>query len=77
MLVCTVEGFEGTVVSGNNVYSYSKQILDLSENEIKELDQGLQGLVSLREMNFSKNQLMTLPTFWGHFTSLVVLNLGE
>lgn len=53
------------------------QVLDLSENEIKEMDLGIQFLVSLRELNFSKNQLMMLPNFWSHLTLLVVLNLGK
>ena len=37
--------------------------MDLSQNEIAELTQGLQGLTSLEKLNLAKNKLVTLEGF--------------
>lgn len=51
------------------------QVLDASENDIREIDMAFSGLTMLREIDLSKNRLTTLPNFWTNMSHLINLNV--
>ncbi|EFJ23290.1 flagella associated protein 50 [Selaginella moellendorffii] len=60
------------------VFSFHKlQVLDVSENEIREMDHLVGSLIALRELNFARNYLTSLPTFWKNLGFLLYLNVAN
>lgn len=51
------------------------QVLDASENDIRDIDMAFSGLTMLREIDLSKNRLTTLPNFWTNMSHLINLNV--
>lgn len=51
------------------------QVLDASENDIRDIDMAFNSLTMLREIDLSKNRLTTLPNFWTNMSHLINLNI--
>ncbi|KAG0616809.1 hypothetical protein M758_5G143100 [Ceratodon purpureus] len=54
------------------------QVLDASDNFIKEIDMSLSILSNMREVDFTNNLLTgTLPCFWSNMPNLISLNISK